>query len=198
MPQAVKFTTEELLALLAEGKTQAQCAKELGVSEGAVSKRRKRLNQAVARKTAVSEAGRAVIGQQVITLDAIHGQVSAIAGQARGFLELVNAAMADDGPMVSNEERSRVFAARAKLAKLAGAKGVGGFLSSQMDQLRKALEFIFNMHKEIHNIKKVEEFQRVVLEEIKAIDPDVAQRIAARLIELDAVRSATDLGLGTG
>lgn len=195
MPRVLKVPPAELLAFLEEGHSQKEAAEHFGASEYAISQARKRLERAVVRKTAVSEAGRQVIRQQVITLDAILVQVSGIADQARGFLDLINAAMADDGQGVSVEDRSRAYAARAKLARLAGSKGMGGFLSSQMDQLRKALKFIFNMYKEIYNVKKVEEFQRVVLEEIKALEPEAAQRIVARLIELDAVRSATDAGL---
>ena len=66
MPTKAKFTTEELLSLIKEGKTQAEAAAILGVSESAVSQRLKKKNVAVNRNVALFSAGR-IIDRQLST-----------------------------------------------------------------------------------------------------------------------------------
>ena len=84
-----------------------------------------------------------------------------------------------------------------RLKRLAGQKrDLLSFLVSLQGEIRKQLEFDFNMRKEIYNIRQVQDFQDVVLQEIKATAPEVAQRIVARLTEIQATRSSLDFGLG--
>ena len=67
---------------------------------------------------------------------------------------------------------------------------------SVMGEARKQLEVAYKIQSETYSLRRVEEFQAVVLEEIKTAAPEVQQRIVARLQEVQAFRSATDFQAG--
>lgn len=183
----MKFTTDELLKLIQEGKSQREAAAILGVSEGAVSKRLKGVGVAVNKNVALFAAPQ-VLQRQLSTAE----QLEAIGRQARDILEMLHLSLQDDS---ANDKAARE--ARWKLQRLAGQKrDLLSFIVSMQGELRKQLEFDFNMRKEIYNIRQVQEFQDVVLQEIKNAAPEVAQRIVARLTEIQATRSSLDFGLG--
>lgn len=185
----MKFTDEQLQALIQEGKSQKEAAQILGVSEGAVSKRLKRLHIAVNRQVALFSAP-AVLQRQLSVAE----QLDALGRQARELLELVHLVLHGD---VYNDPKASD--ARRKLTRLAGKQNdLLTFLVKLQGELRKQLEFYFGMQKEIYSLKQVEDFQRVVLDEIQQCAPEVGQRIVARLTEIQATRSSLDFGIGGG
>lgn len=182
----MKFTTEDLLQLIqGEKLSQKEAAARLGVSEAAVSQRLKRVGVAVNRHVAMFAAGEAV-ARQLTTAE----QLEAIGGQVRALLGMIDLVLNGD------QAAPEVAEARGKLRRLAGpGRDMSKFLIELLGELRKQLEFDFNMRKEVYSLRQVEDFQRIVMEEIKAADPEVAQRISRRLVEVQATRSSLDLGV---
>jgi hypothetical protein len=94
-------------------------------------------------------------------------------------------------------ETQEAYSARAKLLRLAG--GRSDLLTACVKlqgELRKQLELDFSMKAKIYDLKQVQEFQAVVLEEIGKAAPEVQKRITERLVEVNAARSALDFGAG--
>ena len=184
----MKFKTEDLFKLIKEGKSQREAATLLGVSEAAVSKRLKGVQVSVNKHVALFAAPQ-VLARQLSTAE----QLDAIGRQARELLEMLHLCLHGDS---ANEQRARD--AHYKLKRMAGPKrDLLSFIVSLQGELRKQLEFDFNMRKEIYNLRQVQDFQEVVLAEIKNCAPDVAQRIVSRLTEIQATRSSLDFGLNT-
>lgn len=184
----MKFSTEDLLRLIqGEGLSQKDAAARLGVSEAAVSQRLKRLQVAVSRNVALFTAGQ-VVERQLTTAE----QLDAIGRQVRELLGMIHVVLHGD------QAASEYQATRAKLLRLAGRqRDLGKFLVELLAELRKQLEFDFNMRREVYNLKQVQEFQEVVMAEIRASDPEVAQRIVKRLVEVQATRTSLDFGSGS-
>jgi len=182
----MKFKTEDLFKLIQEGKSQREAAALLGVSEAAVSKRLKGVQVSVNKHVALFAAPQ-VLARQLSTAE----QLDAIGRQARNLLELTNRCMHGD-PYNDPDARE----ARQKLVRLSGPKrDLLAFIVAMQGELRKQLEFDFNMRKEIYNLRQVQDFQEVVLAEIKNCAPEAAQRIVSRLTEIQATRSSLDFGL---
>jgi len=178
---ARKFEDEELLDLLRQGKTQSECARILGVGEAAISKRRKRMDVAMSKDIGLFSAGRLV--ERSMNINEIN---EGIKRQAAQVLELINV-------VINGEHLPTYWQARQKLARLIPSKGgVGNLMTAQQAELRKVAEFELNIQEKIFNIRKVEEFQRVVLETIEEIDPDVSRAIKRKLVEINAVRDVLD------
>lgn len=167
--------------------SQKRCAEYFGVGESAVSQAKKRMDLEVNRHIGLFDGG-AVLSAQLSTADQLDG----IGRAAREMLEMIHLVVHG---FASEDEKTRraAFEAKAKLSRLAGPKrDLLGFLVSMMGELRKQLEFDFNMKKEIYSLRQVESFQRIVMDEIKSADPETAQRIARRLAEVQATRSSLD------
>ena len=78
------------------------------------------------------------------------------------------------------------------MQQLAGKRDLLSFVVSMQGELRKQLEFDFNMRKEIYSLKQVEEFQRTVIEIIGEVSPETRAEITRRLVEVQATRSSLD------
>ncbi|WP_027179471.1 hypothetical protein [Maridesulfovibrio bastinii] len=184
-----KIDQEMLIKQLVElGWKQSASADFFGVSQAAVSKAKKRIDLAVSKDVALFSAPK-MISAKLSLAD----QLEALGKQCRELLEMVHVVL--HGDQSSQEYRD----CQSKLRRLAGSKrDLGGFLIQLQAELRKQLEFVFKMQSEIYSLKKVEEFQSIVLEEIQNAAPEVQQRIVARLTEINAARSALDFGIGGG
>lgn len=65
--------------------------------------------------------------------------------------------------------------ARYRLQRFVGTKrDLLSYIPVLQSELCKQLEFYFNMRKEIYNLRQAQNFQDVVLAEIKACAPEVA------------------------
>lgn len=181
-------------AVLAElvgrrGWTQTRAAEFFAVSGAAVSKALKRMKLAISRDTAAGQAAPALLEAQLDTGE----RFKAMAKQCEDLLQLCRI-VTDDGM-----DRAKVAEAQAKLRRLAGPKGNLGELAVKlMSEGRKQMEFTFAIQKELYNLKRVEEFQAVVLEEIKAASPEIQQRIMERLAKVQAFRQGVEISQNSG
>lgn len=184
-----KIDHDVLIKLLVEcGVKQVAVADFFDVSQAAVSKAKKRIDLAVSKDIALFSAPK-MISAKISLSD----QLEALGKQCRELLEMVHVVL--HGDPTSQEYRD----CHSKLRRLAGAnRDLGGFVIKLQAELRKQLEFVFKMQSEIYSLKKVEEFQSIVLEEIQRAAPEVQQRIVAKLTEINAARSALDFGIGSG
>ncbi|WP_415713093.1 hypothetical protein [Maridesulfovibrio sp.] len=181
-----KIDQEMLIKQLVElGWKQSISADFFAVSQAAVSKAKKRIDLAVSKDVALFSAPK-MIDAKLSLAD----QLEALGKQCRELLEMVHVVL--HGDPASQDYRD----SQTKLRRLAGQKrDLGGFLIQLQAELRKQLEFVFKMQSEIYSLKKVEEFQSIVLEEIQNAAPEVQQRIVSRLTEINAARSALDFGI---
>lgn len=171
--------------MVRHGWNQSQAAEYFSVSGPAVCKTLKRMELAVARNIPAQQAGQELMKAQLSDSGA---RLASLAEQAQYILDLVSVVIKTD----ENAEAGRE--ARYKLRRLAGPKGSLGDLAVKLlGESRKQLEFIFAMQREAFNMKRVEEFQGVVMDEIKAAAPEVQQRIMARLVQVQAFRSSLDI-----
>ncbi len=184
-----KVDHDVLIKLLVEcGLKQVAVADFFDVSQAAVSKAKKRIDLAVSKDIALFSAPK-MISAKISLSD----QLEALGKQCRELLEMVHVVL--HGDSASQEYRD----CRTKLLRLAGAnRDLGGFVIKLQAELRKQLEFVFKMQSDIYSLKKVEEFQSIVLEEIQNAAPEVQQRIVSKLTEINAARSALDFGIGGG
>lgn len=178
------FEDEELIKLIhEEGCSQKVAAQRLGVSEAAVSKRLKRLSVAVNNNTALFNAP-SLLDRKLSQMQ----RLIALTTQTEELMQLVEIALNSQGQEYND--------ARMKLYRLTGAKGnLGTFLLQLRDQLRKELDLFRQIEEKTYNIQQVKEFQEVVLDEIRRIDPEVARRITRRLVEINAAYTSLDFGL---
>lgn len=174
-----------MVDLAARGLNQAHIAEFFAVSGAAVSKMRKRLAVAVDRDVATTEAAGKLLDANLLG----GARLAELAEECKaliGLCSLVVHAQDDFAPEVRE--------AKNKLRRLVDGKGsLGQMAVALMGEARKQLEFAFRIQSEAYNLRRVEEFQAVVLEEIKAAAPDVQQRIMARLAQVQAFRSATEI-----
>lgn len=174
--------------LAVRGLNQSQIAEFFGVSGAAVSRMRTRLDLVIDRDVATGQAAGMLLEANLLG----GARLVALARECEGLIKLCSTvAHADD------QYAPEVREAMNKLRRLVGAKGsVGQMAVALMGESRKQLEFAFAVQRETYNLKRVEEFQQVVLAEIKAASPEVAQRIVARLEQVQAFRASTDISGG--
>jgi|GEM_PF-2431300 hypothetical protein len=174
-----------MVSLAARGLNQAQIAEFFGVSGAAVSKMRKRLEVAISRDVTTGQAA-----TQLVEANLLSGaRLTALAQECEGLIRLCSVVV-----HAKNEFAPEVQDAKNKLRRLVGVKGsLGQMAVSLMGEARKQLEFAFKIQSETYNLRRVEEFQAVVLEEIKGAAPEVQQRIMARLQQVQAFRASTDI-----
>lgn len=171
------------------GWTKAAAAEFFEVSGAAVTRAFQRMELAVAKNIPAQQAGQALMTAQLSDSGA---RLAALAKQCQDILDLCSTVVS-----ASDEYLPAVIEAKSKLRRLVGTKGsVGQMAVALMGEARKQLEFVFNMQREVFAMKRVEEFQGVVLDEIKAASPEVQQRIMVRLTQVQAFRSSLDLSGG--
>lgn len=174
--------------VVTRGWTRAAAAEFFDVSGAAVTRAFQRMEVAVAQNIPAQLAGAELLKAQLSDSGA---RLASLSEQAQYILNLVSVVLRTDE---ANEEGRE---ARYKLRRLAGSKGSLGDLAVKLlGESRKQLEFIFSMQREAFNMKRVEEFQQVVLEEIKLASPEVQQRIMSRLTQVQAFRSSLDISGG--
>lgn len=185
--QAGRIDDEVLVELLVRrGQTQRSAAEFFGVTEAAVSKRKKKLDLAVNTQVALFSA------PMVLNAHLTQSEnLSVLSRQVQDLIDLVQLVVHGD------QTQRSVIEARQKLRRLAGRKGdIGSLAVKLFSELRKQLEFIFTQQREIYSLKRVEEFQSVVLDEIGKASPELRKRVVQRLMEVQAARSSLDFENG--
>lgn len=175
-----------MVDLAARGLNQTQIADFFAVSGAAVSRMRKRLAVAVDRDVATSEAANKLLDAHLLG----GARLAELAEECKSLIGLCNVVV-----HAQDEFAPEVREAKTKLLRLVDGKrgSVGQMAVALMGEARKQLEFAFKIQSESYNLRRVEEFQAVVLVEIKAAAPDVQQRIMARLAQVQAFRAATEI-----
>lgn len=174
-----KFTDEELIDLLAQGKRQRECADILGVSEGYISKRKKHLDKARLNDLSLFSASKMTeraFGRRE--------EVNALIRHAEQNIELCEI-------VKRGEHHPDFWMAKQRIARMIPAKsGIATFEAQQQAELRKLVAMKHAMDQEIVQAEKVERQQQIIMEEIRLESPETARRIYARLIQADLANSA--------
>jgi len=161
---ARKISFIQLEQLVREGNGVSEIARKLGVTKGAVSKALKKLNVAITRDVAVRSAPKIVEGK----LDAM--------SQLIHINKLINNELdhIEENIQGASEEKRRALQDQ-KLKHVA--------------EVRKQLALLLDIAQTLYNAEEVAAFQRIVLEEVGNVAPEVRHKILHRLNEVRAIRS---------
>jgi predicted RNA polymerase sigma factor len=163
-----KVHDHELRAFLDAGHTQAQAARHFGVSEPAIHQRLKRMKTLTSRVVALERAGVAVTEGQASATDRLERVQRIIDGQLT---------WAEGQTKCEGADR---MALADVILKLTG-------------EVRQQLALQLSITRALVDLREVRDFQKTVQEVIESVDPDVAQRIVARLKERRALRPSAEL-----
>jgi len=190
-----KFSDQELSEKLKEGKSLTLIAKELGVTKGSVCKRRKKLKAAIATNATMHYAD-GIVRQQI---DA-NEQLLKISASANTWLDrLENMRDRKQEEIISgiSEEimdllpglRGEIIVSRLKALVLIEKDMVDQVLKF-LAEIRQQLRFMFEVHEKMVDAREFKEFKDSFLAEIGLEQPEVRDRIIARLQKLQAMRSS--------
>ncbi len=157
----------ELQRLLDAGHTQADVARQFGVSEAAISQRVQTLRIATSKVVALERASE-VVDQKLDANARLQRVQRVIDEELRWAVEQAQQQGADRGAL------------QATILRLAA-------------EVRHQLGLQLNITKTLVDLKVVREFQRSVVEVIAEESPDVARRVVARLKERRALRASGTL-----
>lgn len=179
------FTDDELMDLLRSGKSMTEAAEILGVNVSSVSRRKARIDEAVAKNVTLISGGKVV--------DSVIGhlsRVAALSDRTQELLDLINVVVAAD-----SEQTPEYRAAINRLHRLVGYKNnLSRFYVELQSELRKQVQFYFDVANAITNMKKIQHYQEAVFEAIREADPETANRIMNKLTEIEMLFAATDMG----
>ena len=131
-----KINKAKLSQMLQSGKTQRECAKVFGVTEGAISQTKKELNIAVV-KSVVLESAHRVVERN---LDAV-GQLSEINKKANALLDEMMGAMQEENPSEFKYKTTRELALKS------------------MSEIRNQLNLQLEMLRTLYDVQEVSAFQ---------------------------------------
>lgn len=173
-----KFEDSKLKKLVAQGFTVNQIAEKFGVSGVAIRKRLKELEIIVSRDTALNPA----TAQRIAD-----GSFDA----AERLMEIHTSAM---DTLKKLENVFNGHADPSTLEPLLGGKVAPSELYHKMlAEVRKQLSLCLDIYKAMADMREVMEFQRIVLEEIKAESRDCQARIVNRLVKQQHIASSIAL-----
>ena len=162
-----KISILELEQCLREGNTVSETARKLGVSKGAVSKRLKALNVAVARETSLRHAPE-VVEQRI---------------DAMAQLEKINRVIEGELDQIQTELGNATGSERRALQEIQ---------IKHSAEIRKQLGLHLELFQALYDMTAVAEFQREVLIAIGEVAPDVRDKILHNLQKARAIRSTLD------
>ena len=162
-----KVDADVLQRFLASGHTQADAARQFGVSEAAISQRLKRLTGLTSRVVAMEKAG-AVVDQKLDANARLQRVQRVIDEELRWAVDQAQQPGADRGALPDT------------VLRLAA-------------EVRQQLGLQLNITKTLVDLKIVREFQRSVVEVIGEESPEVARRVVTRLKERRALRASGTL-----
>jgi predicted TIM-barrel fold metal-dependent hydrolase len=182
----------ELEQLLRQGNGVSECARRLGVTKGAVSKRLKALRVAITKDVALHHAGEIVEKK----LDAI-GQLQKINDYANELLDLLMRWNRGD------EVALQVLESQVRKVKVKGDgfehelqefkfKDPRELALRAMAEIRGQLNLQLEIFRALYDMAAVAEFQKEVLESIKEAAPDVRDKIIFNLEKRRIIRSTLE------
>lgn len=177
-----KVDTKRLFQLIREGKSQKECARVLGVSEGTISKILKKTKTAVNKEIALFATGE-VLDMQIDYMR----DLRSLQQQSKDLLDMIYS-------VINEEDDKKSWAARDKLRRLTGSSAnLQSLLISLHAELRRQMEFSFNIDKVMADMQSIKKFQEVILDAIRKTDPETGRRIASELARLKLIRTSLDL-----
>jgi DNA-binding FadR family transcriptional regulator len=179
-----KIDDVQLLKMIREGKTGEECAAYFGVGNSTISRHKKKLEKEMAGSFAMMRTDALVkAAVEIREVD----DLGVLVAQSRRTMDLVELAL--------HGEDKESYEALRRLRRLSGQKNFVTMYTTMLKELRNQLEFYFTMRERVVGLKKVEDFQRTVLDAITECDPGTAQRIVKKLVEIQAIHSSLDLGV---
>lgn len=180
-----RFSDEELMELLRSGKSMTEAAEVLGVNVSSVSRRKSRIDEAVAKDVSLFSASK-IVDSIVGHL----GRVAALSDKTQELLDLITFVVNAESEF-TDEYRE----VRRRLNRVVGDKvALSRFYVELQAELRQQVRFYFDVATSITNMKKVQHYQEVVFEAIREADPETAQRIINKLAEVEMVYGALAFG----
>lgn len=174
----------KLLEMLKQGKSGRECAEAFGVGESTISRHKIKIEKELNRTLALAKTDMLV--KNAVEIREVD-DLGVLVAQARRTMDLVET--------VIHGTDEEAYAAKAKLNRLTGGgKNLMAVYTAMLGELRKQLEFYFQMRERYLSMKKIEDYQAVVMQAIKEIDPDVARKIVAKLVEMRALHAAVGVG----
>lgn len=164
---AAKFTDVDLRTYLDAGHSQADAARQFGVSEAAIHQRLKRHRRLTSQVVALEKAGQVV--EEKLSATARLERVQQVIDEELGWA--VGRARQRGGDRAALAD---------VILKLAG-------------EVRQQLGLQLAISRTLVDLKLVKDFQELVLEVIREESPDTARRIVARLKERRALRPSAQL-----
>jgi predicted transcriptional regulator len=175
---ARKFEDSKLIKLVNQGLPVKDIAKRLGVSRVSVHSRIKQLKIVVAKGGALDPGQAGRIADQ--TFDAVE-RLCEIHESAIQQLRKLEAVSKGELPMESVD----LF--------LNGKVSVCEAYNKLLAEVRKQLSFAMEIQKQMIDVRKVQEFQEVILEELKRESPELQKRIVDRLVNTCVLHSSLSL-----
>ena len=173
-----KFEDSKLIKLVNSGLPVKQIAERLGVSKVAIHTRLKQLKIVVAKGGALDPGQAKKVADQ--TFDAVE-RLCEIHESAIQQLRKLEAVSKGELPMESVE----LF--------LNGKVSVCEAYNKLLAEVRKQLSFALEIQKQMVDIRKVQEFQEVILEELKRESPEFQKRVVDRLVDVCVLHSSLSL-----
>jgi len=180
----MKIDDVKLLELLKSGVSQKECADTFGVGESTISRHKQKIESQLNKSLALERTD--VLIRHAVEISEV-ADLGVLVAQARRTMDLVE--------LVIHGEDKEAYEAKSKLNRLTGGgANLIGVYTTMLGELRKQLEFYFQMRERYLSMKKIEDFQLVVLQVIKECDSEAGRKIMARLAEVNATHSAVSLG----
>ena len=186
-----KMSKVKLSQMLQSGKSQRQCAKVFGVTEGAISQVKKELKVNVVKSVALENAHR-VVTKNLNTVE----QLQKINDNANELLDLLMRWNRGD------EEALQVLESQVRKVKIRGSeeeitayrfKDPRELALKAMAEIRGQLKLQLDIFQTLYDLTAVAEFQKEVLHAIGEADPETRKRIISALQARRAIRSTLEL-----
>ncbi|MBP7765325.1 MAG: hypothetical protein KA113_09090 [Syntrophaceae bacterium] len=186
-----KINEVKLNQLLKDGKSQRAIAQAFGVTEGAISRARKRLNISVVKSVSLESAHR-VVEQNLNTVS----QLQKINRHANELLDLLMRWNRGD------KEALQILEGQVRKVRVRGSeeeiteyrfKDPRELAIRVMAEIRGQLSLQLEIFKCLYDVEAVADFQREVLDAISEVNKNVRDNIIRRLKEKRAIRSVIDI-----
>ena len=189
-----KLTDEKIDRLLAQGKSKAEVARICGVTRSAVTNRLRRRNLQKVRSYVTQQATDSSVAK---SLNAVQ-QLEKINQYANEILDLVMRWIRGDDEAIRTLEVQVQELSRKKkggkigkeiLKDLKKFKNPHEVALRAMGEIREQINLQLQIMKTLYSFQAIEEFQRIVLDAIKSIDPGLRDRIVQELVRQRLLRS---------
>jgi hypothetical protein len=185
MPRPSKINPVKLRQYLRSGKSQREIAKIFGVSDSAISMRRKDLNLNMAKSVQLENAHACVLD----CLDVI-GQLSQLNNDSNYLLDLLMSAIRCEQDATAVLKKHQELGAIGTKMRFEDPKSL---VLKVMKQIQDQLKLQINILETVTSFEAVANFQAEVIALIAEMDIDLKKKFVERLREKKAIRSSITL-----